>query len=83
MFSVKDKKPRWAMRFFQLNFPFAQGILAQKICNVHAIFHHFSEVKNGDDPNNQAISLSNAILFSMVFFVCVVQKLNYIKNDFV
>ena len=31
----------------------------------------------------QRISLSNATLFSIVFFACDVHKLNYIKNDFV
>ena len=31
----------------------------------------------------QRISLSNATLFSIVFFACDVHKLNYIKDDFV
>ena len=31
----------------------------------------------------QWISLSNATLFSIVFFACGVHKLSYIKNDFV
>ena len=35
------------MRFFHLNFLNAQGILAQKIYNKHAIFRQFSDVKNG------------------------------------
>ena len=35
------------MRFFHLNFPNAQGILAQRIYNVCTIFHQFSDVKNG------------------------------------
>ena len=34
------------MRFFHLNFLNAQGILAQKIYNVHTIFRQFSDVKN-------------------------------------
>ena len=33
--------------FFHLNFLNAQGILAQKIYNVHAIFCQFSDVING------------------------------------
>ena len=35
------------MRFYHLNFLNVQGILAQKIYNVHAIFCQFSDVKNG------------------------------------
>ena len=31
--------------FFHLNFLNAQGVLTQKIYNVHAIFHKFSDVK--------------------------------------
>ena len=31
----------------------------------------------------QCIILSNATLFSIVFFACGIHKLNYIKNDFV
>ena len=34
------------MRFFDLNFLYAQGILAQKIYNAHTIFHKFSNFKN-------------------------------------
>ena len=37
--------------FFHLNFLNALGILAQQIYNAHAIFHQFSEVKMGNDPN--------------------------------
>ena len=33
--------------FFHLNFLNVRGILAQKIYDAHAIFHHFSDVKNG------------------------------------
>ena len=36
--------------FFYLNFLNAQGILAQKIFNVHAIFRQFSDIKMGNDP---------------------------------
>ena len=35
------------MCFFQLNFLNVQGILAQKIYNACAIFHQFSDAKNG------------------------------------
>ena len=35
------------MRFYHLNFLNVQGILAQKIYNVRAIFCQFSDVKNG------------------------------------
>ena len=38
LFSVKYKKTRCAMRFFDLNFLNVQGILAQKIYNAHIIF---------------------------------------------
>ena len=38
--------------FFHLNFVNAQGILAQKIYNLPAIFCQFSDIKNGDDSNN-------------------------------
>ena len=31
---------------------------AQKIYNVHPIFRHFSDIKNVDDPNNQASFIS-------------------------
>ena len=34
------------MRFFDLNLLNAQGILAEKICNVHTIFRQFSNIKN-------------------------------------
>ena len=34
------------MRFFDLNFLNAQGILAQKIYNAHTIFREFSSIKN-------------------------------------
>ena len=34
------------MRFFDLNLPNVQGILAEKICNVHTIFRQFSNIKN-------------------------------------
>ena len=36
------------MRFFDLNFLYAQGILAQKIYiyNAHTIFRQFSDFKN-------------------------------------
>ena len=34
------------MRFFDLNFRNAQGILAQKIYNAHTIFREFSSIKN-------------------------------------
>ena len=40
----------------------------------------------GDIPKGLAssgISLSNATLLSIVFLVCGVHKLNYIKNDFI
>ena len=33
--------------FFDLNILNAQGILALKVYNVHAIFHQFSDIKNG------------------------------------
>ena len=32
--------------FFDLNFLYAQGILVQKIYNVHTIFRQFSNFKN-------------------------------------
>ena len=35
------------MRFFNLNFLNARGILAQKIYSAHAIFCHISDAKNG------------------------------------
>ena len=35
------------MHFFHLNFLNAQGILAQKFYNGHAIFCQFSDVKHG------------------------------------
>ena len=35
------------MHFFHLNYLNAQGILAQKIYSARAIFHQFSDVKNG------------------------------------
>ena len=34
------------MPFFQLDFLNAPGILAPKICNAHAIFCQFSDIKN-------------------------------------
>ena len=45
------------MRFFHLNFLYVQGILTQKIYNVHNIFRQFSDVKMMD-PNKQASSVS-------------------------
>ena len=41
------------MHFFHVNFVNARGILAQKICNVHAIFVNFLALKMGDDSNGQ------------------------------
>ena len=41
------------MRSFHLNFLNAQGILAQKIYNPHAIFRQFSDVKNGGQSQQQ------------------------------
>ena len=35
------------MRFFNLNFLNARGILAQKIYSAHAIFCQISDAKNG------------------------------------
>ena len=34
------------MHFFDLNFLYVQGILAQKIYNAHTIFRQFSNFKN-------------------------------------
>ena len=42
------------MHFFHLNFLNAPGILAQKIYNPHAIFHQFSDVKNGGQSQQQS-----------------------------
>ena len=39
--------------FFHLNFLNVQGILAQKINNVHAIFCQFSDFKNGTIPTTK------------------------------
>ena len=41
------------MRFFELNFLYVQGILAQKIYNAHTAFCQLR-----DDPNNQALWVS-------------------------
>ena len=43
------------MRFFDLNFLNAQGILAPKIYNAHTIF---LALKMRNDPNNQALWIS-------------------------
>ena len=37
---------------FNLNFLNNLSVLAQKICNVHAVFRQFSDVKNGE-PSQQ------------------------------
>ena len=44
--------------FFHLNFLNARGILAQKIYNAHKFFVNFLTLKIGDNPNNQASSVS-------------------------
>ena len=56
LFSVKYEKPRCTTCFFfHLNFLNVQGILAQKIYDAHAIFHHFSDVKNGGQSQQPSI----------------------------
>ena len=44
--------------FFNQNFLNARGILAQRIYNARAIFCQFCDVKDTDDPNSQASSVS-------------------------
>ena len=48
------------MRFFELNFLYVQGILAQKICNAHTIFHQFSNFKN-EGRSQQPSTLSQLV----------------------
>ena len=43
------------MHFFQLNFANVRGILAQNIYNPHAIFHQFSDAKNGGQSQQPSI----------------------------
>ena len=45
------------MHFFHLSFLNVQDISAQKIYNVHALFHQFSDVKNGEDTSSQVSSV--------------------------
>ena len=55
LFSIKYEKSRCIMCFFHLNFLNAWGILAQKIYNAHAIFHQFSDFKNGGQSQQTSI----------------------------
>ena len=48
------------MRFFDLNLLNAQGILAEKICNVHTIFRQFSNIKN-EGRSQQSSSLCQLV----------------------
>ena len=43
------------MRFFHLNFLNTRGFLAQKLYVVHAIFRHFSDVKNGGRSQQSSV----------------------------
>ena len=46
---------RCAMRFLHLNFLNARGSLAQKICNMNAIFRRFSDVINGEQSQQRSV----------------------------
>ena len=46
--------------FLNLNFLNAQGILAQKTYDAFAIFHQFSDIKNGR-PSQQPIILGQLV----------------------
>ena len=46
--------------FFDLNFLYAQGILAQKIYNAHTIFRQFSNFKN-EGPSQQPSALGQLV----------------------
>ena len=48
------------MRFFDLNFLNAQGILAQKIYNTRTIFREFSSIKN-EGQSQQASALDQLV----------------------
>ena len=68
------------MCFFHLNFLNAGGSLAQKIYNVHAIFHQFSDIKNdpSDDPNNQPSSVIWLLVNHNALELTVQKKANLI-----
>ena len=51
---LPDIKIAW-MNPCHLNFVNVQGILAQGIYDVHAIFHQFSDVKNGVQSQQPSI----------------------------
>ena len=58
LFSVKYKKLRFGMRFFDLNILNARGILAQKYIISTLFFVNFLTRKMRDDPNNQVLWVS-------------------------
>ena len=66
------------MRFFRVNFLNAGGILAGGSYDPCSNFRQFF-----DYLIFVYLSLSYATLLLIVFFACGVNKLNYIKNDFV
>ena len=46
------------LQFFHLNLPNVRGILAQKSILCLLFFVNFLSLKMGDEPNNQAFSVS-------------------------
>ena len=83
LFSIKYKKPTCTMRFFHLNFLTAQGIMVDDHNNQASLVSwlpvnpNIPELAILRKANLifQWISLSNATLFSIVFFPCGVHKL--------
>ena len=63
---------------FHLNFLNARGILAPKLYKAHAIFHQFSDVKTGNDPNHEASSVSWLPVNSIALELALLRKANLI-----
>ena len=66
------------MDFFHLNFLNTRKILVQKIYNAHAILINFLALKIGEDPNNQASSVSWLLVNPSALELAVLRKANLI-----
>ena len=66
--------------FFHLNFLNVKGFLAQKFFNVLAIFHQFSDFKNGGQSHQTSISISWLPVSPNALELAVLRKANLISQ---
>ena len=66
------------MQFFHLNFVSVGSFLAQKLYNAHIIFCHFFTLKMGNDPKNQASSVSSLLVNPIALELAVLRIDNII-----